>query len=978
MNFKKFLVLVHIFALQQSCMSTPSIEDFRTVPRFFEADLDMNGCISPYEYKTLSKAVLRRTRLTYRLLQRSRRQQGKFQRPLQLSAHLAAFTPKLAGNTSRLAARGSLPSPEPKARFELQHEDDVPDSLAVSAALSSDTGSTREQGAEVHANVGRVLTSNCGEDAIPVEECSWLNHTGIEYVLRCNDGTYCNVLEGEGEGEGWACCQYRGKRAQCPLNWPTMCARDGACAFNTDYCCDQTCAASGEGGDRPCYLGCTDAEAFDGGPWKDAQLQSCEDYYILDYCSNTGEYGSGWASNKDGSFASYSVNGVSALEACCTCGGGLYPPPPPPLSPPLPPPSPPQTPFPPPLPVAPPVSLNASAVTIDDGTYAFPHLEGALQDDTVAVINLQTDVALARNLTEINRTLSVYGECEDGGNAVHCQISGSGMYRIFTLAEGAALHLQALELHSGYSQTSGGLLHVALARATLVDCVLRDSEAGESGGAVYAHQSHVACSGCSLIGNVAYFGGAVWAHNGSVLLLDNGTLVEGNSGITDHIVGVDEASTLSVNGSTRVIGNSVKGFGTLCAKSNSILLVEGGSLVEGNSANMGGAVSCTTSRVVVSGGSGLRGNYGKENGGALISSGAWNEILITGGSSITGNYATSHGAGIMLESGGNLTVDGGSAISGNVAGLNGGALYVRLATVSSFQDVAMCDNVAGRSGGGVYALELGASVLISRSLLRNNSAGTMFACADLSYCSGGAVYSQGSLKLMDGSVVEGNSAYLFGGALSAARSSSVVVGNNSIVANNSAAAGGGVYAYGHNLVMVADGSVVERNVAVFNGGGVFAGEQSVVTVEGASYIALNSAFGNGGGLYLNELSSFNISGGSSITGNSANITGMGGGLWLGEGSVAWLEDATVAENEGGQGGGVYAQKDGSVHLVHSLVTGNEATNGGGMYGGWIVHIEVTEGSVVTGNVARNEGGGIVFTHLLAHDSTINDNQGVTG
>ncbi|KAK3283421.1 hypothetical protein CYMTET_8880 [Cymbomonas tetramitiformis] len=353
MNFKKFLGLVHIFALQQKCLSSPSIEDFRTVPRFFEADLDMNGCISPYEYKTLSEAVLRATRMTYRTLLRAHGQQGKFQRPqLQLSAHLSAFIPQLVGNTSRLVARGALPSPDPKAHFALHQEDGVVNNLGVSAALSSDEGSTRKQGVEVQASVGRVLASerNCGEE---VKECSWLNHTGIEYVLLCNDGSYCNGLEGEGEGEGWACCQHRGKRAQCPSNWPVMCARANSCAQETDYCCLKSCTADGEGGGRPCYPGCTDA-ALDDTQWKDSEEDSCEDYYVLDYCNTTGGYGSGWASKKGGSFANYSVNGVSALEACCTCGGGLYPPPPPPLLPLLPPPPPPQPTSPPPLPVAPP------------------------------------------------------------------------------------------------------------------------------------------------------------------------------------------------------------------------------------------------------------------------------------------------------------------------------------------------------------------------------------------------------------------------------------------------------------------------------------------------------------------------------------------------------------------------------------------------------------------------------------------------
>ena len=76
--------------------------------------------------------------------------------------------------------------------------------------------------------------------------CSWSTPTSQNNVLKCNDGTYCNGLV-----DGWTCCNTRGMRAKCPLNYPAMCAKPD-CAWG-DYCCytQDVCLAS-KGGLRSC------------------------------------------------------------------------------------------------------------------------------------------------------------------------------------------------------------------------------------------------------------------------------------------------------------------------------------------------------------------------------------------------------------------------------------------------------------------------------------------------------------------------------------------------------------------------------------------------------------------------------------------------------------------------------------------------------------------------------------------------------
>jgi len=56
--------------------------------------------------------------------------------------------------------------------------------------------------------------------------------------------------------------------------------------------------------------------------WKDSRGDDCFIYEWGELCNHTKGYGSGWHI-KGGSFADYSTpDGVTAVEACCACGGG--------------------------------------------------------------------------------------------------------------------------------------------------------------------------------------------------------------------------------------------------------------------------------------------------------------------------------------------------------------------------------------------------------------------------------------------------------------------------------------------------------------------------------------------------------------------------------------------------------------------------------------------------------------------------------
>jgi hypothetical protein len=56
--------------------------------------------------------------------------------------------------------------------------------------------------------------------------------------------------------------------------------------------------------------------------WVSAGMSTCADYGNNNYCTHEGGYGAGWQPTF-ASFDIWSRNGVTALQACCACGGGV-------------------------------------------------------------------------------------------------------------------------------------------------------------------------------------------------------------------------------------------------------------------------------------------------------------------------------------------------------------------------------------------------------------------------------------------------------------------------------------------------------------------------------------------------------------------------------------------------------------------------------------------------------------------------------
>lgn len=202
--------------------------------------------------------------------------------------------------------------------------------------------------------------------------CLWTSpHSGKYGTVLCEDGTYVS---------DWLCQKgNHGDRAQCPGNFPQLCAQK-TCGGGQDYCCAKSC--SGQGMTLRESAGCeanaldlkqkfvnmikdpvlgrwqpysqprmkavveqwinstvvvavtdehvdknTIRACLDNPDWKDKQGDSCTDYEQKNYCTSVGKEGEEWKGGADEGLEHSRYTTVaagSAGDACCACGGGYY------------------------------------------------------------------------------------------------------------------------------------------------------------------------------------------------------------------------------------------------------------------------------------------------------------------------------------------------------------------------------------------------------------------------------------------------------------------------------------------------------------------------------------------------------------------------------------------------------------------------------------------------------------------------------
>ncbi|KAK3270803.1 hypothetical protein CYMTET_20814, partial [Cymbomonas tetramitiformis] len=369
-------------------------------------------------------------------------------------------------------------------------------------------------------------------------------------------------------------------------------------------------------------------------------------------------------------------------------------------------------------------NLSEVNITIEDTEYAAGQVQSAIEQPALSRINLYTNVSVTwragGELGTVNRSLLITGHCQTLGTAL-CEIDGSHEYRLFSVAEGGALTLEALVLHAGFTEGCGGALNVeALSRAVLRGCVLEGNTATKEGGATaYAVLERGHGGGEK---RAQYSGGGIAPLTGSVLIMRDVAL-------HNNTCEVNGGGVYNYNGNLSLAYSNVtenqcgaRGGGLMCYKQCYFELTQDTLIVANHANESGGGIYGHSGTVLVTN-SGTKLMY--NSAGVTQWNGAG--VYLYEGCSMTAhdtevayNHAMEYGGGMYFNTKTTVVLGPGTWIHHNHAEADGGGIF--MSSESNFQmgpDVIVSHNQAV-TGGGLYLIE--STLDMQSSSVLNNTA----------------------------------------------------------------------------------------------------------------------------------------------------------------------------------------------------------------------------------------------------------------
>ncbi|MEM7153288.1 MAG: choice-of-anchor Q domain-containing protein [Myxococcota bacterium] len=286
----------------------------------------------------------------------------------------------------------------------------------------------------------------------------------------------------------------------------------------------------------------------------------------------------------------------------------------------------------------------------------------------------------------------------------------------------------------------------------------------------------------------------------------------------------------------------------------------------------------------------------------------------------------------------------------------------------------------------IFHVLIGASLTASELTLQNGWGDT----------SGGAIYNQADLTLIDSTLIFNTSTGEGGGIESIAGSSTVLEGCR--ITENSSTRGGGVYSAG-DLEIV--DSTIDLNVATYGAGLYLTHTGAPAASITGSFIGTNDATSQGGGIWTSrpvdilgtriEANSADDFGGgiyayfgdavvdvfkSDLVGNAAD---NGGGLYNNRGDTALRRVNVVFNTATTAGGGIYNQ--GPLIMRRSAVFNNDAAAGAGLYNYFFDADLTALNTTFSGNDATGTGGGLWLgsnSTARFNNVTVTNNTGLGG
>ena len=632
------------------------------------------------------------------------------------------------------------------------------------------------------------------------------------------------------------------------------------------------------------------------------------------------------------------------------------------------------------------------------------------EDDIVfGAVLIGSTISLGQEAIAVTDSVRIDGSLTLGS----VTLDGGGLYRIFDVAQGAALALSTLTLTNGTAPSGGAVIvredgSLEADGVTFSDNDATGNDADQGGGAVYFLQSSGTIRDSEFTGNTASgtsgSGGALFVNGATGTVAIGGSTFSGNASNRAGGAIENRDGDLQISGTDFAMndaGTSPGNGGAIHLTGEGTATVVAGTVSE-NTAVEGGGFWNNTATMTVDGvtftdndatGDGTADRI--QGGGALFNNGGRLEVM---DATITGNAASgTSGSGGGILNGAGTTIVMTSEIANNTANRAGGGLEDTGGTVilvmSEFDRNSVADDANPGNGGGVHSG--GGLVVVAGGVYARNRA-----------VEGGGLWTSGTLVVTSdeadipddmmpdvvmptitvariaGNEATGDDADQGGGGLYATPAGSILLVDADVLNNTASGAsgsGGGIFSAGDLTVI--DGRI-SGNAANRAGGGIEDAAGTVtltdVTLDGNSIDT--PAPGNGGGLH---------SGGGDVTIVRGRVTGNtaaeGGGLWSNgtltinggaDGDMDADDDVedgdrsgftVISGNEaegadaGTGGGGVYVETGGTASIRYATLDGNAASGVAGSGGGVFVADGASASLAyveVTNNTANRAGGGI--------------------
>ncbi len=607
-------------------------------------------------------------------------------------------------------------------------------------------------------------------------------------------------------------------------------------------------------------------------------------------------------------------------------------------------------------------------------------------------------------------------------------------------AWGGSLIVRRTNIFANAANRAGGGLEVMNALVTLEDSVLGGGTAAESN--VAGSTSLMGLAGApgnggglnisgampSLVdidntivrnNRAANEGGGLWNHEGSTLIIQNGSdisynFASGNESFNGGGGVYNNGGTLNVVDSSffRNRARGAAGSGGGIFSTNGLVQVTNSDVSTNFANRAGGGIEVIDGGVTLTESSlgnnvaGPEGSASPGNGGGLHVTGS--AIVELDNAAVFENFAAREGGGLWNSGGGTMTVRNGTALTdngafGDAADDGGGGIFNNGGTLNVLDSVVAENRALGMlaAGGGIFTTD--GNVTITASTINDNLATR--AGGGIEIVGGIVDITESDFNFNDAGLIELISGLGepvvpgFGGGIHIAGNATVVVDSSSVTENEAGTDGGGIWNSATGSLTVRNATSIDQNVAFgegadHGGGGIFNNGGTLNVLD--SFVVENLAVGenaSGGGI-------FSVDGdvdvvGSMISGNLANRAG--GGIEIVDGTID-INASEVSFNDAGEvdmaeiggglpvnpgfGGGLHVTGTGAAVIVEfSIFENNEAgTEGGGLWNQSGVEMIIRNDSLITENRAFgeqfDEGGGGIFNNggtLRLLDSTVASN-----